>query len=844
MNSGMKIRMKIGWVFVVLMITATNLFAQTQKPDPKFFVYLCFGQSNMEAGARPEKQDSGRVDSRFQMLAAVDNPKLGRTMGSWYVAEPPINRPENNMGPVDWFGRTMVANLPAEYRVGVINVSVAGAKIELWGRESYKTYLDSAETWMQNICRQYNGNPYQRLVDMAKIAQRDGVIKGILIHQGESNSSDPEWPEKVKAIYLNLMSDLSLNPKDVPLLAGELKSKEENGVCYRFNTDILPNLKKAVPNSHIVSSAGVKGQPDQFHFNTAGMRELGRRYGVKMLELHGFSYDEKRGPLPATAQSAVQPSPQSAAQSADKPLPKTSYEVVVNTDKEPVAPGKFQPDWESLSQYQVPEWYRNAKFGIWAHWGPQCQPGQGDWYARFMYNEGGREYRWHVANYGHPSKFGFKEVINAWKADKWDPERLVALYKRAGAQYFVAMANHHDNLDMWNSKYQEWNTVNVGPKQDVLAGWAKAAKRNGLPFGLSAHAAHAWSWMEVAQRADKNGPMAGVPYDGNLTKEEGKGTWWEGLDPQELYAQNHPLSQGSEDINRIHSQWGWENGVTIPSQAYCDKFYNRTVDMINQFKPDLLYFDDTALPLYPISDAGLKIAAHFYNSNMKQHKGKLEAVLLGKILTPEQKKALVWDVERGAPDRIQEEPWQTCTCIGDWHYNFSVYNDKRYKSAQSVIQSLIDVVSKNGNMLLSIPVRGDGSIDELEVAVLEGIAAWMEINGESIFDTRPWKVFGEGPAAEAANPINAQGFNEGRIKFSSKDIRFNQKGNLLFVTVMGPPTEPIQIKNLNNQLGIAKIEMLGSKEKVQWSQTPQHLQIAPPSSVPNPIAVVYKVTLR
>jgi len=773
----------------------------------------------MEAGARPEPQDSGRVDKRFQMLAAVDNPKLGRTMGNWYVAEPPINRPENNMGPVDWFGRTMVANLPDAFRVGVINVSVAGAKIELWQKENYKTYLDSAATWMQNICKQYNGNPYQRLVDMARIAQKEGVIKGILIHQGESNSSDPAWPEKVKAIYDDLMNDLNLNPKDVPLLAGELKSKEENGVCYRFNTDILPNLNKSLPNSHIISSAGVKGSTDQFHFTTAGMRELGRRYAVKMLQIQGFRYDEKKGPKPP-------------------------YEVVVNTDKEPVTPGKFQPDWESLSQYQVPEWFKNAKFGIWAHWGPQCQPGQGDWYARFMYNEGGREYKWHVANYGHPSQFGFKEVIHSWKADKWDPEKLVALYKRAGAQYFVAMANHHDNMDMWNSHYHQWNTVNVGPKQDVLAGWAKAARRNGLPFGLSSHAAHAWSWMEVAQRADKNGPLAGVPYDGKLTKEDGKGTWWEGLDPQELYAQNHPLSQGSDDIGRIHSQWGWGNGVAMPSQAYCDKFYNRTIDMINQFKPDLLYFDDTALPLYPVSDAGLKIAAHFYNSSMKQNKGKLEAVLLGKILTPEQRKCLVWDVERGAPDKIQPEPWQTCTCIGDWHYNEAVYNQKRYKSAQSVIQSLIDVVSKNGNMLLSIPVRGDGTIDELEVAVLEGIAAWMEINQESLFGTRPWKVFGEGPAAEAANPINAQGFNEGRIKFSSKDIRFNQKGRVLYVTVMGPPTEPIQVKNLNQRAGISKIELLGSKEKVQWQQTSQHLQIEAPATVPNPIAVVYKVTLR
>ena len=292
-------KFKLILVFAVLLFVTSGSFAQKQKPDQKFFIYLCFGQSNMEAGARPEKQDSGMVDKRFQMLATVDNQKLDRKMGNWYVAEPPINRPENNMGPVDWFGRTMVANLPDEYRVGVINVSVAGAKIELWGKDTYKTYLDSAETWMQNICKQYDGNPYQRLVDMAKIAQKDGVIKGILIHQGESNSTDPEWPNKVKDIYCNLMKDLKLKPKNVPLLAGELKSKEENGVCYPFNNDILPKLKEVVPNSYIISSQGVKGVPDPFHFNTTGMRELGRRYAVKMLEIQDFGYDENKGPVPA-----------------------------------------------------------------------------------------------------------------------------------------------------------------------------------------------------------------------------------------------------------------------------------------------------------------------------------------------------------------------------------------------------------------------------------------------------------------------------------------------------------------------------------------------------------------
>src|SRR5476651_2277368 len=184
--------------------------------------------------------------------------------------------------------------------------------------------------------------------------------------------------------------------------------------------------------------------------------------------------------------------------------------VMVSTATEPVTSGKFQPTWDSLKQYRTPEWFRDAKFGIWACFGPQNQPEQGDWYARNMYAEGSSQNKFHVANYGPPSQFGFKDVIHLWKAEKWDPEKLVALYKRAGAQYFFAMANHHDNFDNWNSKYQPWNSVNIGPKKDLIGGWAKAAKHQGLPFGVSVHAAHAWSWYETSQGADKNGPQAGV----------------------------------------------------------------------------------------------------------------------------------------------------------------------------------------------------------------------------------------------------------------------------------------------------------------------------------------------
>ena len=513
--------------------------------------------------------------------------------------------------------------------------------------------------------------------------------------------------------------------------------------------------------------------------------------------------------------------------------------------------GQYEPTWESLSQYgEAPEWFRDAKFGIWAHWGPQCEPEAGDWYARHMYDEGGWQYRYHVEKYGHPSEFGFKDVINAWKAAEWDPEELISLYKRAGAKYFFTLGNHHDNFDLWNSKHQEWNSINMGPKRDIVGEWEKAARANGLYFGISIHSAHAWTWYETAQRADKNGPKAGVPYDGHLTKEDGKGTWWEGYDPQDLYAQNHPLSVESENTGRIHSQWGWENGASVPSEEYCQNFLDRNIDMMNKYNPDMVYYDDTGMPLWPVSDVGLKAVAHFYNKSIKDNNGKNEAVVFAKVLTDEQKNCIVWDVERGAPDQIQEKPWQTCTCIGGWHYNRNDYRRGWYKSPQMVIHMLIDIVSKNGNLLLSVPMRGSGVLDEKVMAVVEGITAWMDVNKETIYATRPWKVFGEGPVAEASNPINAQGFNEGRnAPYTSKDIRFMTKDETLFAHVMAWPEDgKVLIKSLSSESPlyekeINSVTLVGSTENVVFKRTADGLQVELPKDLvrPNDISFVLAI---
>lgn len=517
------------------------------------------------------------------------------------------------------------------------------------------------------------------------------------------------------------------------------------------------------------------------------------------------------------------------------------YAVTVSEQDEPMANGKFEPTWQSLSNYEVPEWFRNAKFGIWAHWGPQCVEGSGDWMAREMYMEGTHAYKHHVKNYGHPSEFGFKDILPLFKAEHWNPDSLVAYYKQLGAEYFFALGNHHDNFDLWDSKYQPWNSKNIGPHRDILAEWAAAARKQGLPFGVSLHADHAWIWYEPAQRYDRNGSKIGVPYDGKLTKADGKGKWWDGLDPQQLYAQNHEPSQGSWADGMIHRQWAWGNGAATPSKEFVTNFYNRTLDVINRYNPDLLYFDVTAMPFYPISDCGLKIATHFYNHNMAKNKGKLTAVMFGKILTEEQRKALVWDVERGAPNEIVEEPWQSCSCIGGWHYNTGIYENNHYKNAATIARLLVDIVSKNGNLLLSVPLRADGTFDEKEKAILDEFGAWMKVNRQAIVGTRPWKVFGEGPMAEKRINLNAQGFNEGSYNnLSAADIRFTRKGSIVYAMPMGWPADgKVLIHSMAGEK-VKRVNLLGYG-RLRFVKTSEGLSVTLPKQPLNNIFPVLEI---
>ncbi len=512
-----------------------------------------------------------------------------------------------------------------------------------------------------------------------------------------------------------------------------------------------------------------------------------------------------------------------------------------------LAPGPFNPAWESLAQYKAPDWFRDAKFGIWAHWTAQCVPEQGDWYARQMYIQGHPQNKFHVEHYGHPSQFGFMQMDNLWKAEGWEPEALMRLYVKAGAHYFVGLANHHDNFDCYDSTYHNWNSVRIGPKKDIIGIWAKTARDHGLRFGVTNHSGHAWHWFQTAYGYDPEGPLAGVPYDGFTTKAQGEGKWWEGLDPQELYTgATMPLPKGITTIKEArdwHNQHDakWTEAPPPGNPEFVDRWFLRCQELVDKYRPDLLYFDNTELPL---GQAGLDIAAHYYNANMANHGGRLEAVLTSKGLIPGHLGTMVLDIERGRADRILPSAWQTDTCIGDWHYKRSTFENHTYKTADTVIKMLVDIVSKNGNLLLNIPLRGSGEIDEDERKVLDGLASWMPDNGEAIFGTRPFSVFGEGPP-----DVQGSGnFNENKTRpYTSQDIRFTAKSDSLYAIALGWPEDgKLTIRTLASGASaypgeIGKLELLGASGALKFARGAEGLVVTLPEKKPNPYAFALKI---
>ena len=507
-----------------------------------------------------------------------------------------------------------------------------------------------------------------------------------------------------------------------------------------------------------------------------------------------------------------------------------------------IAPGPFNPDWDSLTAgYHAPDWFRDAKFGLWAHWSAQCVPEAGDWYARQMYIQGHAQYDHHLKTYGHPADNGFMEMDNRWKAENWNPGELLDLYKKAGARYFMSLANHHDNFDNYNSRFHDWNSTRVGPRRDIIGTWAKAARARGMKFGVSNHSAHSWHWFQVAYGYDPEGARAGQRYDAfKLTKYDGKGKWWEGLDPQELYAGAvMPMPDGItsiKDANAFHEAHDrvWNETPPLANPAFVRQWYLRCKDLIDSYRPDMVYFDNFDLPL---GQAGLDITAHYYNSSIAWH-GSLQAVVNCKALPENRRAAVVEDVERGFRADIVPHPWQTDTCLGDWHYNRARYTEKSYMSAASVIYRLCDVVAKNGCLLLSVPVRGDGTIDSEERNIVEQVATWTSRYGEAIFASRPWKKSGEGPTQIASGQ-----FGEGKMKpFEAADIRFTTKGPVLYAMTLGKPSGSVTVASLANSGSAKRVEVVGSTTPLTFTQDGSGLHVTVPPGASHDFGIALKIS--
>lgn len=346
---------------------------------------------------------------------------------------------------------------------------------------------------------------------------------------------------------------------------------------------------------------------------------------------------------------------------------------------------KFQPTLESLREYECPEWFRDAKFGIWSHWGPQSVPMCGDWYARNMYIQGSPQYNYHVRHYGHPSEFGYKDICKLWKAERFDPQELMGLYYKAGARYFVAQAMHHDNFFNYDSKVNANNSAKIGPEKDICGMWKEAADKYGMPFGLTEHLGASFSWWYVNKGADSYGPYKGVPYDG--------------ADPayKDFYYEN------SEHIMPEHgelAQW-------LTGNKKFQKYWQDTMkELVDRFHPALLY-SDSGLPFEEEGyQPGLDAVSYLYNDSIERN-GQNQAVYTQKNRNQEIYRVGVLDIEKSQLPGVNPSPWQTDTCIGNWFYDAK----QTFKHPEQIIEMLVDIISKNGCMLLNVLQRPDGTID-------------------------------------------------------------------------------------------------------------------------------------
>lgn len=500
--------------------------------------------------------------------------------------------------------------------------------------------------------------------------------------------------------------------------------------------------------------------------------------------------------------------------------------------------------WEELREhFTCPAWFSEARFGIWAHWGAQTHPEEGGgWYARHMYQQDvGREewgknaYPYHCKRYGHPSEKGYKDVINEWKAENLDTDALIKYFKSIGAKYFMILANHHDHFDNFNSSYAAWNAVNVGPKRDIVGEFEKSSRKYGLPFGVSSHDDRFLNWWLPAFGADTSGAYKGIPYDGHMTKEDGIGKWWEGLDPAELYGLP-PEKRSPEWIQQVKENW-----------------VLRHIELATKYDVDMLWFDGYG---FPYNDYGKKVCQAFYNYKLNKY-GKLDAIVAGKISN---EPSTIKDIERGGASEILADPWQGTLTFGSWFYK----KDKKIRhNARTVIEMLIDMNSKNGNLMLNVELLPDGTIPVDHKEILDTIGDWVRLNSEAIYASKPWTIYGDnldsylkllkknqiGEADLEALKKHKGHFNERTLEspaYGSDEVRFTTKDGVLYVFVLNPQEGALKLPSLgfsstHNSQKISSITMIGSATKIKFKQNAKELVLHVPNNRPSPYATVFRV---
>jgi alpha-L-fucosidase len=460
------------------------------------------------------------------------------------------------------------------------------------------------------------------------------------------------------------------------------------------------------------------------------------------------------------------------------------------------AQDRYQANWESLKNYSVPDWFRDAKFGIFIHWGVYSVPAFGsEWYPRQMYLQGSKEFKHHVETYGSQNTFGYKDFVPMFKAEHFDPVQWVTLFKKAGAKYVVPVAEHHDGFAMYKSALTKWNAFEMGPKRDVIGELAAEVRNQGLIFGLSSHRIEHWFFMNGGRHFESD--VLHSKYE-------------------DFYG---PAREETE----------------TPSPEYMNDWLLRNTELVNNYHPQLFWFDwwieQPAMDPYRKS-----FAAFYYNKGIEWNKGVV--INYKHVSYPDG--TAVLDLERGKLAGIRELPWQTDDAIGNNSWGYAAGNT--FKDARYVVTNLIDIVSKNGNLLLNIGPRSDGTITDEETAVLLQTGKWLGLNGEAIYGSRPWVLFGEGPTESASGS-----FADQKKPFTAEDIRFTTRNGFLYLITLGLPKSNIRVKSLGSHEGhgsIDKIEMVGTAEKVIWNQNADVLTIAPSVRYPSEFAVVYKLTFK